>query len=137
MSRCIRWISLWGAALILLVGAVLLVNLRGEQRRLKVENFSQVALGMSLKEVEDLLGGPAGNYGLNPLGKELESLEGYPNYPGTIEKQWCNENHMLEIYFDAKDQVAGFHKRASYKQYPPESWLSRVWRFFGISGSSP
>lgn len=137
MSRRIRWISVGGVLLVLLLAVVLLPNFAGKQRRLHVENFPRVAVGMTLKEVEDLLGGPAGNYGLDPLGKELESLEGYPDFPGAREKQWCNENHMLEIYFDAKDQVAGFYKRASYKQYPPESWLSRLWRFLGISGAAP
>jgi|GEM_PF-2652906 len=136
MSGRMQWVLLAGVTLVLILCAAFLPSFSVKKQSLQVENFPKIAVGMTLKEVEKLLGGPPGNYGILPLGS-AEMTQGSPHLPGTVEKQWHNENHMLEIYFDSKDQVAGFYKRASYKQYPPESWLSRFWRFIGISGTSP
>jgi len=56
-------------------------------------------------------------------------LEGTVPPPGTVgEKHWFNDKHLFEVYFDAKDQVTGYHKRFGYQQYPPESWISKLWR---------
>lgn len=131
MSRRIGWIAVGGAVLVLLVSMALLPMIPVKERRLKIENYPRIAKGMTLKEVEDLLGGPPGNYGLHPIGKELMTLEGYPEIPGAVEKHWKNETNLLEIYFDSGDRVVGIHHRAGYRQYPPESWISRFWRFLG------
>ena len=101
----------------------------GPARRLVAENFPQVRTGMSQAEVEQLLGGPPGNYGRYPHGASMMTLEGYLSPAGAVEKVWCDDTCRFEIYFDAEGRVVGQHRRASYSQQPPEgilAWLRRV-----------
>ncbi len=129
MFKRMLWYSLWGAALVLILTVAVLPFVPVKERKLNVESFRLIKPGMTLKEVEELVGGPPGNYGHPSARGGMSTLEGTIPPPGTVgEKHWFNDNHLFEVYFDAKDQVTGYHKRFGYQQYPPESWLSKLWR---------
>jgi hypothetical protein len=100
-------------------------------RRLAHENYPLVRLGMSQAEVEELLGGPPGNYGRYANGKSMMTLEGYIPPAGAAERVWCDDSNRLEIYFDAEGRVVGHHRRAVYSQSAsegPSGWLRRMTR---------
>src|SRR5262245_61941779 len=102
--------------------------LAAPRTRLASENFPMIKNGMTLAEVENLLGGPAGNFGRHANGGSKMTMEGYIGPVGTKELIWCDDSNRFEIYFDAQDRVVGFHRRAGYAQSPPESilvWLRR------------
>lgn len=98
------------------------------RRQLAHENFKSIHKGMSQAEVEELLGGPPGNYGRYVSGGSLMTCEGYIYPPGSIEKIWCDDSNRFEIYFNTSGSVVGLHRRASYQQSPPESFFAYLWR---------
>lgn len=87
-------------------------------RRLVSENFSLVRVGQSQQEVEELLGGPPGNYGTHVYGSRFMSAEGNCTPRGSIEKIWCDDTHRFEIFFDADGRVVGSYRRSGYSQSP-------------------
>jgi hypothetical protein len=83
---------------------------------------------MSQAEVEALLGGPPGNYGRYLRGKASMTTEGVIAPPGSVERVWCDDSNRLEVYFDGQGRMVGYHKRASYRQMPPDGFVVRLWR---------
>jgi len=104
--------------------------------RLRVENYPQVRGGLSLTEVEELLGGPPGNYGRYAYGSAMMTCEGYSVPPGSVERIWCDDAARFEIYFDTQGRVVGLHQRARYEQFPSGGLLTellgRVSRLLGL-----
>lgn len=100
-------------------------------RRLHIENFSQVRIGMTQSEVETLLGGPPGNYGKIIHDMTVKSAEEYLHPPDSVKTEWCDDSNMIEIYFSPQLQVVGIHKRFTYCQsqvVAPGSWVwFRLW----------
>jgi len=87
--------------------------------RLRVENFTQLKIGMSQAQVEKLLGGAPGNYGQYSENSGFMTLERYPSPPGSIERVWFDDANRFELYFDAQSgQLVGQHERARYSQSP-------------------
>jgi hypothetical protein len=87
-------------------------------KRLLAENFPQVLVGMSQTEVETLLGGRAGNYGKYPDGVFVMSNEAFVSTSGPISKDWCDDSHLFQIYFDAQGRVVAKYQQSSYQQLP-------------------
>ena len=97
--------------------------------RLRVENYPEVRVGLSQAEVEELLGGPPGNYGRYArVGESMVTCEGYLVPPSSVEQIWCDDSTRFEIYFDERGRVVGHHKRAGYQQTPPEGVFAGLWR---------
>ncbi len=101
---------------------------------LRPENFNQLRTGMPQSEVEELLGGPPGNYGHG--GEAMMTDEGFRSPPGSVQRIWCDDKNRLELYFDTRARLVGYHKRAGYTQSPPDGFLARPWqssrRFLGL-----
>lgn len=100
-------------------------------QRLRSENFSQLRVGLSQREVEDLLGGPPGNYGQDG-GSAMMTLEGVLAPPGSVERIWSDDANRFEIYFDSRDRVVACHRRAGYQQSPPEGLFAKSRRLIGL-----
>jgi hypothetical protein len=108
---------LWLVLLVLgLLVVLLLAALFRPSRRLRVEGFAQVREGMTAPEVEALLGGPPGDYGVKWGGSSMMTLEGFLHPPGAEERVWFDDNHRFEIYFDEDRRVVGCHQRASFRR---------------------
>jgi len=89
-------------------------------RGLKVENFGNIKVGMTEREVERLLGGSPGHYGIK-WGRAMMTAErGFVYERGFLydgrREIWTNDNTMLEVFFDADGTVVGKHKRAAYSR---------------------
>lgn len=91
--------------------------------RLHVENYSRIRVGLTRSEVEELLGGPAGNYGQYANGWNEMTCEGYHVPSGSVGEVWCDDANRFEIYFNPHGLVAFHHKRYGYSQGP--SFLPR------------
>lgn len=106
------------------------------QRDLRVENFAEVDPGMRLAQVEDLLGGPAGNYGRFSDAGATMTREGFFCPPGSRDFEpprglvWTTDDRRFEICFDENMQVVVTHERAGYEQ--GAALGSRMRRLFGL-----
>ena len=89
-------------------------------RKLNVQNFDRVKVGMTQKDVEHLLGGAPGHYGRR-WGPGLMTLEGF--FLHGRREEWTNDDTMLEVIFDGEGIVIGKHRRAGYGR----SSLIRHW----------
>ena len=101
------------------VSVLLLFVLAGVfRRRLRPENYPLITPGMTSKQVEDLLGGPPGDYGWFFVGSGTMTEEGVDAPPGSIEVIWFDDDHRIEVYFDSAGRVVAFHERAKWERRP-------------------
>ncbi len=112
---------------ILLLGASFWLRLR-LRPRLRVENFRHVHPGLTQRDVERLLGGPPGNFGLG-WGHGMMTLENFTGPRGSVERVWKDDSTRFEIYFDSHDVVVSSYKRAGYHQTRPEEYLANAWQW--------
>jgi len=128
MKRRFLYLTLGALSLILaglLAGTFLANSSLLPRRSWNPDAFGKIQNGMTLRQVETLFGGPAGNYGRHSGGGSM-TLEGYLAPPNSREVIWCDDSRRFEIYFDSQDLVVGFHKRAHYEQLPPPHWWHRL-----------
>ena len=77
---------------------------------------------MTLQQVEDLLGGPPGDYGWRRVGSSSMTMEGVLAPPGSKEMVWFNDDKRIEVYFDKQGRVLVVHQRG---------WNRRLWLNLG------
>jgi hypothetical protein len=83
--------------------------------------------GMTLAEVEAILGVPAGHYGNPEFHAASSTMEGRLWPPGCRILSWSDDQFLLEVGFDANGHVLMWHRRAGHsRQF--ESPLSRLWQ---------
>jgi hypothetical protein len=97
---------------------VLLVLAGVFHRRLRQENHPLTQPGMTLEQVEDLLGGPPGDHGWFFAGSGMMTEEGVNAPAGSIEVIWFAEDHRIEVYFDSEVRVVTLHERAKWGRRP-------------------
>jgi len=101
--------------------------------RLVHENYRLIREGMSLAEVEMLLGGPPGNYGQYSGDGKFMTLDRYLPPRGSIRLIWCDDSNRFEIYFDGDGCVVGQHRREYYSQTPcEEGFFAELRRMVGL-----
>jgi hypothetical protein len=70
--------------------------------------IEQVEYGMTLAEVEKLLGGPAGDYRTVPL-SDLDVVSEFRSGPARYDylpsKRWLRDEGDVTVYFDEEDRV--------------------------------
>jgi hypothetical protein len=115
-----RWVPWVGLAAVLALLVVVAVSVQALLPRLRHENFARIQVGMSLQEVEDLLGGPPGEYGLwglvEPLTDGMMSQEGVAVPPGSTELVWFDASDRFEVWFDPQNTVVAVHRRAIWQR---------------------
>src|SRR2546423_1899639 len=97
--RRLLLLALAGMALVLL--AWLAVCSHG--RKLQIAGFAKISRGMTQAQVEELLGGPPGDYGDNQGGVAPGSLESgnpVPLPPGSVTQFWFDDSHQFKVFFD-------------------------------------
>jgi hypothetical protein len=87
-------------------------------RRFHPENQGAIRPGMTLQQVEDLLGGPPGDYGLFWFGSGMMTQEGVIAPPGSTEMVWFNDDQRIEVHFDKQGRVVVVHRRAGWERRP-------------------
>jgi hypothetical protein len=111
-----RWI-LWVGLAATLALVVVAVAWRASHR-LRLENVARIQVGMTLQEVEDLLGGPPGDYGMWRFGAGEMTQEGVLAPPGSTELVWFDDDNRLEIFVDNENKVVAVHRRARWQRRP-------------------
>jgi hypothetical protein len=74
-------------------------------------NFERISVGMTGKEVDEILGGPSGNYASRPM-LEFPSRKKMP-----LEERWLSDSYTIAVEFD-KD-------RTVFKCHGAEPWFMR------------
>jgi hypothetical protein len=82
----------------------------------------RIKLGMSLADVEAILGRPAGDYHDRPL---VSNLRPGPA-PGLVQKVWIENAGAVVVHFDNNDRV--MHAHFAPKLNPNESFLEKLRR---------
>jgi hypothetical protein len=90
------------------------------------EGFDRIKEGMTLSEVESLLGAPPGDYCLQRCEMLAGSRTKRPAPVHLRELVWFDECHRFEIYFDADDRVVATNERQQWRRPPPPNWLDHV-----------
>jgi hypothetical protein len=101
--------------------------------RLRVENLGKVRVGMTQAEVEDLLGGPPGNYGMS--GGSVETSASISDRTGTVLRMgriWRGDGVTILVWF-ADGKVCEVPNRSpapagltDWIEYPLAFW---IWGF--------
>lgn len=92
--------------------------------RLLVENYPSIRRGMTQAQVEELLGGPPGNYGWYHNKIVVQTAEG--TIATGVKRVWCDDGNCFEIYFDSQGNVVAHHKRGMYRQMPKNKLVARL-----------
>jgi hypothetical protein len=94
--------------------------------RLQIENYDKIRTGMSMKEVEELLGGPAGGYGTRASPHGAIGVAG----PELIDRCWCWTSPDVEIevcfYHDKADGQDKVSTSYGFMRKPRVSLTDRV-----------
>jgi hypothetical protein len=99
---------------------VILIPAAALRPRLQVANYPSIRPGMTAAQVEELLGGPPGDYGWWRFGStSFMTMEGAVAPTGSREAVWFNDDHRIEVFFDGGDRVVAVQKRAR--------WIRRPW----------
>jgi hypothetical protein len=121
-------------AVVVLVGLAVVTGLwflvRSGPHRINGEGFDQITAGMTQREVEEILGGPPGDYTEYrevswPVQTVLED--------GLWFKSWVSDDGWFEVAFNTTDDLVAhkhFYEPENLNQRP---WRGRVRRAFGRS----
>ena len=114
-----RWLRRLGWIGVLL--GVAFIFMDGIPGRLNSAGLTNLKAGMTLADVQAILGGPPGNYGGIVSFGEYMTLEGSlrGGDPMLKEKIWNDNQNRLEFYFDSNDKLVAWHKRAGYSRLTP------------------
>jgi hypothetical protein len=126
------------AGLILAAAAILIVILAlvsfwlSPSSGLRASRFPELRPGMTRHEVEDILGGPPGDYGIYADGT-VESGDGSvlqvfaaPAAGHTKMETWEDDRNCFFVFFDDKDAVVAASRANHVRRYPKGSLLAKV-----------
>ncbi len=86
---------------------------------LNVDNTALIQRGMTMEQVEQLLGGPPGDYGYNQGGDEvMMTLELAGIRQPSIKYVWFDDGHWVEVYFDSDGLARFAHERRFVRKRP-------------------
>jgi hypothetical protein len=120
MSDTWRPWQYWMIGIALVAGVIILgLLIAGSlQWRFHPENHTAIRAGMTLQQVEDVLGGPPGDYGWFWFGSAMMTEEGVIAPLGSTEMVWFNDDKRIEVHFDNQGRVVAVHKRATWERRP-------------------
>ena len=126
------------------VGLFVMYQMR-DRGPIRFENFEQIQDGMTLAEVEQLLGCKAGDHSTDPvefrgtlhdgsimymqMGFDRLSNPANANHEGTM-YTWYGDHGVIHLFFDEKGMVA--HKGYSPGRPPRPAWWSALERSLGL-----
>jgi hypothetical protein len=111
-------------AAVLLAGYVTL-RLTAPRLRLTYDNIEAIEEGMTEKEVEMILGAPAGNYSFLNSRDPADLL---PCYDKPGDKLWVTDQICLGVRFDAAGKVTTF----DYYRYRTRSFFAKIRDWLGL-----
>ena len=122
----------FGYALVLFFGTVGLWRIAVEPR-IHTENYLHIRRGMSQAEVEELLGGPPGNYGSSSPRWTPPGPTPAPPL-GSVERVWRDDSNRIAIQFDIEGRVVGHYWQSRLKNAPTDVRIAghRIRRWLGL-----
>jgi hypothetical protein len=124
-----RWLLILGAlGLLAVVGVLVLVFLPQPGDRITRETFDEIREGMTLWEVEQLIGVPPGDY---TTGDRVVYLPPASAGHGPIRHEWQGDEGGIEVWLNADGRVVwkDFTSVVAFKRH---SLLERLRRRLGI-----
>src|SRR5215217_3963985 len=99
----------WVAGGTFAVALVIALVLFGVSRlRFHPESHQVIQPGMTLQQVEDLLGGPPGDYGWFWFGSSMMTKEEAGVPPGSTERVWFNDDQRIEVHLTIRAGLSQF-----------------------------
>jgi hypothetical protein len=103
-----------------------------EQNRITLENFDRIRKGMSMADVEGILG-PPGDYSNGPVNYDGSAMVYFVPAEGTSVVHWTGDAGFGRVYFDSSGKVDDqvFEPGRREKQSPIDNLLwraKRQWR---------
>jgi hypothetical protein len=121
----------WVVFAVLLVGLVATVALvllaRQSPVRITQESFDRIAVGMMEQEVEEIIGGPPGDY--SPF---LPTWTRVVEVAGDNHQSWVGEELIIHVGFDSDGRVVDKGEGFILEYMPKPTWVDRVRTWFGI-----
>jgi hypothetical protein len=98
--------------------------------RIDQASYEMIQIGMTEREVEALIGAPAGDYGVGQgwyaIGDHFYSVSD-PCEPD--ESRWIGQGHAIVVRFDSKGKVDLVSIGQTQREY--DSWLHRIgWQLY-------
>lgn len=111
-------------AVAFVIAGAIAIRMRTPGPELQSANFEGIRDGMTLSEVERLLGGPPGDYARpHLLGTETRMSFDAVIIAGAVRHEvWQDDANFFEVYFDADGRVCGRHRKITYER-------RRIWGF--------
>jgi hypothetical protein len=126
-----RWvIAGLGLAVFLLFGLISLVFLvpmpvPKPLVRVNQAQFQRIAEGMTEAEVEDLLGGPPGDYTWGRTYVICDSMASYAMFDGEEVEEWRSDDAIIRVYFGPEGTMVR-KKSEDFLWMPPPTIAERV-----------
>jgi hypothetical protein len=119
--------KLWaGLALVLLFLGVSGVYVATREPE-PVRAYNRIKLGMTLQEVEDAIGMPAGNYRTMYPSTFVQ----VPTPPGCVEECWAWDGYSVTVFLDTDGHVADHFLWIDRPRQPP-GIFEKVRKFIGL-----
>jgi hypothetical protein len=131
MSRR-RMLRIVGGILIAFVAAYLTLGIAASKNRINSESVQRIRKGMSLPEVEQILGAPPGNYSSHEATIVRDGaimLIGFEE-PAQVFRsvEWASDETVVTIWLDKKDRVVTLHQGKVVQSQT--SFLDRLFNWF-------
>jgi virginiamycin B lyase len=101
---------------------------------LHTERFERIHYGLAVAQVEQLLGGPPGNYGRYSAYRASMRAEGFPGPSGSELLVWSDDDSEIEVAV-RDDHVLAAHERARYERN--KTFSNRLRRIFEFRRIGP
>jgi hypothetical protein len=121
----------FAAVLVLAAGWLCFIWPTPHNHNINAEGFEQLSLGMTEKEVETVLGVPAGDYGFGDWKITGRGARNLSFFSDGEEKDWIANLFTITICFDAQGRVRGMARCETSSAY--DSPLETVSQWMGLS----
>jgi hypothetical protein len=95
-------------------------------------NFGKIRAGMTERDVEDLLGCPAGDYREGEVLGWRPAAGGWQAEEITYRRSWFGNDLFIHVQFDESDRVVGAFAVETWSPNPPPVQRLRHWLGLGI-----
>jgi 4-amino-4-deoxy-L-arabinose transferase-like glycosyltransferase len=125
------WLGILSGAVAVLMFYLALVQV-ARSNRSTWDSYRAIQNGMTLQEVEALMGGPEADRSTSPTSfcVAMTDDDNLAFHSNLVTKKWVNDDALIYVGFDGDGRVA--HKFCTANRARPPNWLDRARLWLGI-----